>query len=166
MQVADVISQDRETKLLAGFGIEGEHFAIPEGETAPQLLPAINALSTADRTDQFGFGFYWDGTFSTYSFQSSAIQRLIEEHVMDPDGTYGANKLDLCARGPRAACPAARGQGHVPSGRVVSGARRMVKAQAPGACRIGRVSGTSDGLRTVGGAWAKKRRRGRRSWGR
>ena len=95
MQVADLISLDPETKLLAGFGIEGEHYTIPEGETAPQLVPAINALSTADRTDQFGFGFYWDGTFSTYSFQSSTIEALIEEHVLDPNGTYGANKLDL-----------------------------------------------------------------------
>ena len=95
MQVADVISQDLETKLLAGFGIEGEHYTIPEGETAPQLLPAVNALSVADRTEQFGFGFYWDGTFSTYGFQSSAIQALVEEHAINPNGIYGANNLDL-----------------------------------------------------------------------
>lgn len=95
MQVADVISQDRETKLLAEYGIEGEHYTIPEGETAPQLLPAINALSVADRTEQFGFGFYWGGTFSTYSLQSSVIQNLVEEHVLDPNGIYGANNLDL-----------------------------------------------------------------------
>ena len=92
---ADVISQDLETKLLAGFGIEGEHYTIPYSETAPQFLPAINALSTADRTEQFGFGFYWDGTFSTYSFQSSAVQALVEEHAIDPNGIYGANNLDL-----------------------------------------------------------------------
>ena len=95
MQVADVISQDREAKLLAGFGVEGEHYSIPEGETAPQMLPGVNALSVADRTEQFGFGFYWDGTFSTYGYQSSAIQGLIEEHVLDPNGVYGANNLDL-----------------------------------------------------------------------
>ena len=44
MQVADVISQDCATKLPAGWGTEGEHSVIPEGETAPQSRPAINAL--------------------------------------------------------------------------------------------------------------------------
>ena len=88
MQVGDLISQDRDVKFLAGSGIEGVHYKIEPGETAPTYIPGAPG-GVAD-----GYGFYWSGTFSTYGTPHSRTQRVIDEYVLDPNGVYGTNNLD------------------------------------------------------------------------
>ena len=94
MQVADLISQDKEVKFLAAYGVEGEHYVIDAGETAPRLADSLRGTAGADLTDRFGFGFYWDGTFSTYTPLLARTQNSINKYVTDPNGIYGKNNLD------------------------------------------------------------------------
>ena len=94
MQVGDLISNDRETWLLAGHGIEGEHYVIPEGEVAPELVGRLRDRTGADLTEEFGFGFYWIGRFSMKTPLPSWQQRSIDQYVNDPNGIYSQNSID------------------------------------------------------------------------
>jgi putative aldouronate transport system substrate-binding protein len=91
MQVLDT-GTDREVSLLAGFGIEGEHYEFPEGETAPQLLTEIASMSEAERNDKFGFGFFWAGLYANIP-TSKKFQNLLDKFVLPDDAIYGKNNL-------------------------------------------------------------------------
>lgn len=94
MQVGDLISQDREIKYLAAYGVEGTHYTLEEGEEAPTPTDLVRGLSQADAIEQYGYGFYWDGVFSTYTPIPSNVQAAVEEHVLSPDGIYHQNQID------------------------------------------------------------------------
>jgi putative aldouronate transport system substrate-binding protein len=95
MQVGDTIALDREVKLLSGNGIEGTHYFFPEGETTPQFFPEISAMPVAEQMDKFGFGFCYQGNFSTNSWLSKRTQKKIDDYVMSPSGPYHSSKLTL-----------------------------------------------------------------------
>lgn len=94
MQVGDLISNDRETWLLAGHGIEGVHYEIPEGEVAPEFLPQYRDRTGADLTEEFGFGFYWVGRFSMKTPLPSWQAESLDRYVNDPQGIYNQNSID------------------------------------------------------------------------
>ena len=91
MQVGDLISQDHDVKYLSNYGVEGVHYIIEDGETAPTSIGTGSRNPVRD----FGYGYYWAGTFSTYSPLRSRDQQIIDEYVNDPNGIYGSNNLDL-----------------------------------------------------------------------
>jgi putative aldouronate transport system substrate-binding protein len=92
MEVADLISQDREVKYLSSYGIEGIHYRIEEGETAPTAIPIPGSGSPVKN---FGYGFYWAGTFSTASPLRTRDQKTIDDYVLNPEGIYGSSNLEL-----------------------------------------------------------------------
>jgi putative aldouronate transport system substrate-binding protein len=99
MQVGDLISNDRETWLLANSGIEGEHYFIPEGEIAPQLVDRLRDRTGPDLTEEYGFGFFWTGRFSMKTPLPSWQQASIERYVNDPQGIYNLNSIDYWLSG-------------------------------------------------------------------
>jgi len=93
MQVID-LATDREVAYLAGFGIEGVHYTIPEGEEAPQLKQDIAALTEPERLDRYGFGFYWQPLSGLVIPLPARVQEAIDRFVLPPDAMYGINKVD------------------------------------------------------------------------
>ncbi len=91
MSVGDLIATDHEAKYLASYGIEGETYEIPKGETAPRGLPLPGGVSAAEK---YGYGYFWAGTFATKSEPSSRQKRVLDEYVLRPEGIYGSSRLD------------------------------------------------------------------------
>ena len=97
MQVCDLISNDRETRYLAYYGIEGKHYTIPEGEVATLPTPEYAAKSTAEKIATEGYGGYWDYTlgFVRGNVQLKAIDAAINKFFVDPNGLYGSKNIKL-----------------------------------------------------------------------
>jgi len=94
MEVIDLAPYDQEIGFLAAFGIEGEHYTIPEGEERPQLFPEIAGMTEQARVEKYGFGYYWQ-PFGGVSIPMSSIeQKKIDDFVLPPDAIYGVNNLD------------------------------------------------------------------------
>jgi putative aldouronate transport system substrate-binding protein len=91
MQVLDT-GTDREVSLLAGFGIEGEHYFFPEGEEAPKYMTEIQSMSEAERNDKYGFGYFWSGLYANIPM-SKVEQAKLDQFVIPADAIYGKNKL-------------------------------------------------------------------------
>jgi len=93
MAVGDLISQDKEVKMLAAYGVEGQHYTMVPGEPLPVPTDAVRGLSVPDAIEKFGFGFYWDGNFSTYTILPATAQKAVDMYAKDPNGLYGKNNL-------------------------------------------------------------------------
>jgi hypothetical protein len=93
MQVGDIRAHDREVKLLSGHGIDGVHYTIPEGETAPEPTTLVSSISAVERMSTYGFGFCWQGNFSSDGWINNRLQNVIDTYVLDADGPYHPSKL-------------------------------------------------------------------------
>ena len=94
MQVADCMANDKETRFLAEWGIEGVHYTIPEGEVAPVAKPEFTTKPALENTTTQGYGFYWFAVGSRPAVLLSAYKAGIAKNFEDPNGLYGANNVD------------------------------------------------------------------------
>jgi putative aldouronate transport system substrate-binding protein len=94
MQIGDLLAMRSDEKWLAGYGIEGEHYTIPEGETVPQPLPSVSGLSTEEIARTYGFGSYWISVFGGVNELDSRRTKLYEDFVTSPGAIFSREKID------------------------------------------------------------------------
>ena len=90
----DLLAMNREVSYLAGFGIEGEHYIIPEGEEVPQAIPPVTDMSVAAIAEKYGFGSYWQMPVSSSLPLLKATQAMYEKYVFAEDAIYSQDKID------------------------------------------------------------------------
>jgi hypothetical protein len=93
MAVGDLMAMDREVEYLAGNGIEGVHYELDE-DGLPKPTPLVAGLPMTELLDKFGFGFYWNGLFSTSRPLNRRTQAQYEKFVFAPGAIYSQDSIE------------------------------------------------------------------------
>jgi len=93
MKVMDLFAVDKDVIYLSGYGIEGVHYTIPKGETAPLATDLVKGKSVREVTDTWGFGSYWAMLVSATAFMPSATLKMYNDYVTAPNAMYNQTNL-------------------------------------------------------------------------
>lgn len=94
MQILNQLAYDRETQLLAVFGIEGTHWKW-DANGKPQRLPGA---TTQEEQTKLGIGYYWQTLYgySSLGDELATIPSLLEARkklALDPGAMYSQDKI-------------------------------------------------------------------------